>query len=55
MEPLGEKISRELQPARQNGDWSHRIIACRFQFPNQTPTASHNLGPNSVYVYDRFK
>ena len=57
MEPLGKKISEELQVARDKSgseDKTFRIIACRFQFPGQTPTVSHNLGHNSVWVYDKF-
>jgi len=57
MEPLGKKIRRELQQAREREESrgsSCRVIACRFQFPGQKATVSHHLGPNSVWVYDKF-
>lgn len=59
MEPLGLKISSDLSTSCNDGDSSkeghYRIIACRFQFPQQTPTVSYRLGQNSVWVYDSFK
>lgn len=59
MEPLGAKISKDLSMAsyskQADPDCSHRVIACRFQFPQQTPTCSYKLGQNSVWVYDHFK
>ena len=48
MEPLGEKIANEVSSTT-------RVIACRFQFPQWTPTAKFEMGPDSVWVYDDVK
>ena len=55
MEPLGQKISHDFSVANQENQGGYRVIACRFEFPKQTPSFSHRLGHNSVWVYDHFK
>lgn len=48
MEPLGEKLMREVSPTA-------RVIACRFSFPQWRPAAGFEAGPDSVWVYDNIR
>lgn len=54
MQPLGLKLLNDLNTSSR-ARTRYRIIACRFSFPQQTPTVIHQLGHNSVWVYDNFR
>lgn len=45
MEVLGRKLERELPDEA-------RVIACRFPFPDWTPTATEGEGLDQAWAYD---
>lgn len=45
MEVLGRKLEKELPDEA-------RVIACRFPFPDWTPTATEGEGLDQIWAYD---